>query len=123
MRWLWFVASLLCFVVVFRTQSLGLGFLGLVLSFVFMIVGTLAVASSRISSRSRDAGSMLGPEELRKMRENIARKKAAGSGAESGHADAGIVGVSTMTAMMASGHESHADAADASDAGGDGGGD
>jgi len=117
MRWLWFVASLLCFIVVFRTTSIGLGFLCLLLSFGFMIAGTLSVASSRIASRSRDASAMLGPEEIRKMREHLERKKAAES---AGGADAGIVGVSTMTAMMSNDLNHHAESGDAADAGGDG---
>ena len=75
MRWLWFVGSLLSFVVVFRTTSLGLAFVCLILAFVFMIVGTLAVASGRIADRSGNAASLLGPDELRRLREAKQRQQ------------------------------------------------
>lgn len=112
MRWLWFVGSLLSFVVVFRTTSLGLAFLCLILAFVFMIVGTLAVASGRIADRSQSAASLLGPDELRRLREAKERKQAG--------EDAGIVGASTAALMMASESGHHAasqDAGDSADAG------
>ncbi len=96
MRWLWFVGSLLSFIVVFRTTSLGLAFLCLILAFVFMVVGTLAVASGRIADRSQNAASLLGPDELRRLREARERQQA-GAGT-----DAGIVGASTAALMMAS---------------------
>ena len=111
MRWLWFVGSLLSFVVVFRTTSLGLAFLCLILAFVFMLVGTLAVASGRIADRSQNAASLLGPDELRRLREARERRQ---SGSE-----AGIVGASTAALMMAA-ESDHATSRDAANDAGDG---
>ncbi len=54
MRWLWFVGSLVCFAVLFRTTSIALALICLVGALVFMLIGTLAVAAQRID-RSRNA--------------------------------------------------------------------
>ena len=98
MRWLWFVGSLVCFAVLFKTTSIGLALLCLVGALVFMIVGTLAVAAQRIENSRSDAGRLFGPEEIRQMREAEARRKAA---QEAASADAGIVGVATASALIA----------------------
>ena len=79
MRWLWFVASLLCFAVVFKTTSIA-----------------LALAAQRIDNSRGDAGRLIGPEEIRRMREAEARRKAGGAAGE-----AAIVGVATVGAMLA----------------------
>ena len=62
MRWLWFVGSLLCFAVVFKTTSIALAALCLIGALVFMVVGTLAVAAQRIDNSRGDAGRLIGPE-------------------------------------------------------------
>lgn len=87
MRWLWFVFSFALFAVAFRTHSMGLAALCLVVGLGFLLMGTLAIASSRIESRGRDASAMVPPEELRRLREQIDRRKAAE--AASAPADAG----------------------------------
>lgn len=97
MRWLWFVGSLLCFAVVFKTTSIALAALCLIGALVFMVVGTLAVAAQRIDNSRGDAGRLIGPEEIRQMRETEARRKAAQPGAD----QAAIVGVATVGAMIA----------------------
>ena len=81
MRWLWFVLSLLCFAVAFRTHSMGLAVLSLLAGLGLVLMGTVAVASGRIESRGRDATAMLSPEDLRLMRANVSEHiqvKAAG---------------------------------------------
>lgn len=75
MRWLWIIASVLCFAVAFRTHSMGLAALCLLLALGFLLAGTLALASSRIESRARNASAMLGPDELRRIREQAERRK------------------------------------------------
>ena len=77
MRWLWFVLSVLCFAVAFRTHSMGLAAVTLVAALGFMLMGTLSLASSRIEARGQDASAMLGPEELMRMKEIERRKKEA----------------------------------------------
>lgn len=115
MRWLWFVASVLCFAIAFRTHSVGLAALCLLIALATLLIGTLALVSSRIESRSRDASTMLGPDEMRRMREKLERERRDG--------DAGLAvsagGGSTGTARRA--HDDRN--SDAGDSGGDGGGD
>jgi hypothetical protein len=77
MRWLWFVFSLACFAVAFRTHSMGLAALSLLVGLGLLLMGTLALASSRIESRSGDATAMMSPEDLRLLREQIERRKRA----------------------------------------------
>ena len=74
MRWLWFVASLLCFAVVFKTPSMGLAVLCLLAALAFLLIGTVALVSSRIDSRSQDVSAMLGPDEIRRIREANAKR-------------------------------------------------
>lgn len=146
MRWLWFVGSLVCFVVVFKTTSVGLALLCLLGALVFMIVGTLAVAAQRIENSRGDVGRIIGPEEIRHMREAEERRKAAAQGQDQVPAanaagnetapagprttpDAGIVGAATAAAMIAAetaGRDAASppgptadDASDADNAGGD----
>jgi hypothetical protein len=75
MRWMWFVASAVCFAIAFRTHSMGLAVLTLLGALGFLLVGTLALASSRIESRTRDESAMLGPDEMRRMRDQIEQRK------------------------------------------------
>lgn len=77
MRWLWFVGSMVCLVVLFRTHSVGLAIFSLIGAFVCTIVGVLAVAAQRIESRRQDLGRILGPEEIRQLRMAEARRRAA----------------------------------------------
>lgn len=77
MRWLWFVLSVLCFAVAFRTQSMGLAAVTLLGALGFLLMGTLALASSRIEARGQDASTLIGPEELLRLKEIERRKKEA----------------------------------------------
>ena len=77
MRWLWFVLSMLCFAVAFRTHSMGLAAITLLGALGFLLMGTLALASSRIESRTRDASTLMGPEEVRRLAEIERRKREA----------------------------------------------
>lgn len=74
MRWLWFVGSLVCFAVVFRTPSMGLAVLCLIGALAFLLIGVVALASARIDARSRDVTTLLGPDELRRVREAAQRR-------------------------------------------------
>lgn len=76
MRWLWFVLSMLCFAVAFRTHSIGLALVTLVGALCFLLMGTFAMASSRIEARGRDASTLLGPDELRRLKAIAERKQA-----------------------------------------------
>ena len=101
MRWLWFLGSMVCFIVVFRTTSIALALLCLVGALAFMLIGALAVAAQRIERSRGDDVRLLGPEEIRHMREAEARRKAAQEGGVSQSQEAGIVGVAAAVDMLA----------------------
>jgi len=61
MPWLYFVLSAACFAIAFRTLSLGIAAICLLLAFGLMLAGALALASARIQSRSQSAAALLGP--------------------------------------------------------------
>ncbi|MCI1711247.1 MAG: hypothetical protein LKM32_00690 [Chiayiivirga sp.] len=75
MRWLWFVGTLGCLAIAFRTHSMGLAALCLIGALVTLLAGTLALASRRIDSRSQNTSAMLDPVAMRHMRESIERRK------------------------------------------------
>ena len=77
MRWLWFVLSMLCFAVSFRTHSMGLAAVTLLGALGFLLMGTLAMAAGRIESRTRDASALMGPDEVRRLAEIERRKREA----------------------------------------------
>src|SRR5687768_7216146 len=77
MRWLWFVLSMLCFAVSFRTHSMGLAAITLLAALGFLLMGTLAMAAGRIESRTRDASVLMRPDEVRRLAEIERRKREA----------------------------------------------
>ena len=79
MHWLYLLASIACLCLAMLRSMPTFGVLiFLAGAFGFMVAWILGWLSSRISSQSRDIGNILGPEELRRMREQAeARKKAA----------------------------------------------
>lgn len=79
MRWLFFVFSAACFVVAFRTHSVGLAAIAMLLALGSLLAGVFALASHRVQARARDEVHILSPEELRRMREQAARNRAAGA--------------------------------------------
>jgi hypothetical protein len=79
MRWLFFVLSALCFAVAFRTHSVGLAAIAMLLALGLLLAGVFAIASHRVQSRARDEVHILSPEELRRMREQAAQNRAAGT--------------------------------------------
>ena len=85
MHWLYLIASVACLgLAMIRTMpTLGvLVFLAAALG--FMVAWILGWLSSRISSQSRDVSHILGPDELRRLREQAeARRRAAGPGPDS----------------------------------------
>lgn len=90
MRWLWFIFAFGCFAVAFRTHSMGLAVICLLAALVFVLLGTLALASSRIESRGRDESAMLDPAEMRRLREQIERRKREGDGGATVAATGGV---------------------------------
>jgi hypothetical protein len=101
MRWLWFLGSLACFAVLFRTTSIALALVCLVGALAFMLIGTLAVAAQRIERSRNDEARVYGPEEIRQMREAEARRQAAQQAGTQAEPEAAIVGVASASAMIA----------------------
>lgn len=83
MRWLFFVLSVVCFAVAFKTHSLGLAALCLLLALLFLLSGVLALASHRIQAGARDEAHIASPEELRRLREQAQARAAAAAAARS----------------------------------------
>ena len=78
MHWLYLLASLACLALAMVRTMPTLGVLVFLAGALgFMVAWVLGWLSSRISSQSRDISHILGPEELRLMREQAeARKRA-----------------------------------------------
>ncbi len=74
--WASYAVALLAFAVVFKTQSMGLAALCLLISLMAMIYGTLLLVSSRIAGQSRDASQLLGPDEIARLRAQAQRQVA-----------------------------------------------
>ena len=82
MPWILLLLAIACFVVPFLTTSVGLGVLCVVLALVFLLLGMMALISSRMQGNSRTDTPILTPEELRSLRERAEaqRQTAAQSG-------------------------------------------
>jgi hypothetical protein len=82
--WALYALSFFCFVIVFRTHSLFWGGLGLLIALAAMVWATLALMQARIESRSQNIATLLGPEELARLRAQAeAKRNQAASEAES----------------------------------------
>jgi hypothetical protein len=79
--WALYGLSVICFAVVFRTHSVGLGALCLLVALVSMVWASLVLMQARIESRAQDPGSLLGPEELARIRARAEAERARQSAA------------------------------------------
>ncbi len=101
MRWLWFLGSLGCFAVLFRTTSIALALLCLIGALAFILIGTLAVAAQRIERNRSDGGRLFSSAEIRQMREADARRRSEQEDNDAESSDPAIVGTATMAALIA----------------------
>ena len=84
MHWLYLLASLACLALAMVRTMPTLGVLVFLAGALgFMVAWVLGWLSSRISSQSRDISHILGPEELRQMREQAEARKRAQDARES----------------------------------------
>lgn len=84
MHWLYLLASLACLALAMVRTMPTLGVLVFLAGALgFMLAWVLGWLSSRISSQSRDISHILGPEELRQMREQAEARKRAQDARES----------------------------------------
>jgi hypothetical protein len=86
MHWLYLIASIACLALAMLRSMPTLGVLVFLAGALgFMVAWILSWLSSRIASQSRDVSHILGPDELRRLREQAeARRKAPGPGAGPG---------------------------------------
>lgn len=80
--WALYALSALCFVAVFRTQSVGFAWFCLVIALVGMVIATVMAAQARIQSRSQNNAQLLGPEELALIKVRLEAKRQAEAAAE-----------------------------------------
>ncbi|HEU0152173.1 MAG TPA: hypothetical protein VFQ84_02380 [Arenimonas sp.] len=81
MHWLYLLASIACLALAMVRTMPTLGVLVFLAGALgFMVAWVLGWMSSRISSQSRDISHILGPEELRQMREQAEARKRAQEG-------------------------------------------
>ena len=100
MRWLWFVGSMLCFVVLFKTTSIALALICLVAALVFMVIGTLAVAAERINGTRGNEIDVLAAEKLRLMRNAQAQRQAEAEAQIDSAPVAPLVRLATASALI-----------------------
>ena len=82
MPWILFLLALATLAVAFKTTSVALLMVCLVIAFGLTVAAMMQMFANRISSRSRDESLMLDPEELRRLREQAEARKLAASQAE-----------------------------------------
>ena len=82
MPWILFLLALATLAVAFKTTSVALLMVCLVIAFGLTVAAMMQMFARRISSRSRDETLMLDPEELRRLREQDEARKLAASQAE-----------------------------------------
>ncbi|MBB5015515.1 hypothetical protein [Rehaibacterium terrae] len=75
MHWLFLFFALACFAVVFKTTSLGVAALCLLLALVFALAWVMGLVNARVASRTRDEVQMVDPAELRRLREQAQARK------------------------------------------------
>jgi uncharacterized membrane protein YdfJ with MMPL/SSD domain len=84
MPWILLLISLFCFFITFSPGvPLALTVILLLAALGFMLAAVLSFLSSRLQSSSRDDSKMISPDDLRKMREQAAARKAADENSES----------------------------------------
>ena len=76
--WVFLLLAIAALAVAFKTTSIGLALLCLLVALVLLVAWFLGLAARRIDSRSRDQQQMIDPMELRRLREQAeARRQAA----------------------------------------------
>ena len=80
MPWILFLLAVAALAVAFKTASVALLIVCLILAFGLTVAAMMQLFAQRITSRSRDEALMLDPEELRRLREQAEARKLAGQG-------------------------------------------
>ncbi|WP_240096369.1 hypothetical protein [Thermomonas flagellata] len=78
MHWLYLLLAALAMLFAFKTTSVALMVVALLLALVLFVLWAMALYASRMAGRERDPASMIDPAELRRLREQAEALKAAG---------------------------------------------
>ena len=79
MAWLFLILAVAALAVAFKTTSVALLIVCLLVAFALILAFVLKLLSERVDSRSRNEAMMLDPEELRRLREQAEARKLAAS--------------------------------------------
>jgi hypothetical protein len=77
--WLYLLLAAVALAVAFKTSSIALAILCLMVALVLTGAWLLGLLAQRVGSRSRDEQMMIDPQELRRLREQAEARRAAAS--------------------------------------------
>ncbi|TWI13462.1 hypothetical protein IP93_00624 [Lysobacter ruishenii] len=83
MAWVYLLLAIGALAVAFKTASVGLMAVCLLLALGLILAWVMTLLAQRIDSRSRSEHAMIDPDELRRMREQAEARKAAAAAGES----------------------------------------
>jgi Flp pilus assembly protein protease CpaA len=87
MPWLYLLVALAALAVAFKTTSVALLMLCLIVAIIAMFAWVMGLLAQRVGSRSRDEAMLIDPVELHRLREQAeARRRAAATDAGAAHA-------------------------------------
>jgi hypothetical protein len=78
MPWLYLLLALAAFAVAFKTTSVAVLVICLVIALGMMLAWVMALIAQRVGSQSRDTAMMIDPEELRRMRAQAEARRSEG---------------------------------------------
>lgn len=77
MHWLFLLLGFAAMVAAFKTTSMGVMAVCLIIGLAFFVLWLAGLYSTRMAGRSRDASMIIDPAELRRLREQAEARKAA----------------------------------------------
>lgn len=87
MPWILLALAVACFFIAIMAGSTWVSVLSLMAAFALMCLGVFSMVASRVSNVSRSELDLMGPDELRRLREMAARREAGGTLGPAGDAD------------------------------------
>lgn len=76
MPWILLALAVACFLIAILAGSTWVSVLSLMAAFALMCLGVFSMVASRVSNVSRSELDLMGPDELRRLREMAARREA-----------------------------------------------
>lgn len=83
--WVYLLLAIGAFAVAFKTASVGLMAVCLLVGLGLLLAWIMALLARRIDSRSRSEHAMIDPDELRRMREQAEARRAAAAPGDTAH--------------------------------------